>query len=286
MNAQQNGIEAHPFENFSWPEGKKCAVAIGWHVDGEAGPIASDARNVHHIAALSMGAYGVSTAMPRILDLHDHLHIPASFFIPGYVAEKRPDLVEEVAARGYEIAHHGYCHENVFLLEEDQQRTVFQKGADILKAITGKYPVGWSAPGWGVKESTLKILLEMGMLYDSSLMEYDLPYRVSYGDQSLIELPISMILDDYEIFGGWLFPNGGGVNAPAENGYKIWKEEFDGMRRFGGLFTTTFHPEVLGRPGRMSMLYNLFAYMKSFGDVWWATYEDVALYTQKLKNND
>jgi peptidoglycan/xylan/chitin deacetylase (PgdA/CDA1 family) len=264
--------------DFAWPEGKKCAVAIGWHVDGEAGPISADPRNAHHLAALSEGAYGVSTAMPRILDLHAKLEIPASFFVPGYVAELHPDMVLEIVRAGHEVAHHGYLHENVFTVDEDAERIAFTRGAQILEEITGQRPLGWSAPGWGVRTSTLDILIEMGIRYDSSLMEHDIPYLIESPAGSLVEVPISLILDDWEIFGGTLFPNGGGVNAPAEHAYQIWREEFDALRYYGGLFSTTFHPNILGRPSRIRMLYRLFLYMKSFDDVWWATYADVAAY--------
>ena len=237
-----------------------------------------------HPAALSEGAYGVTTALPRILEMHREIGLPGSFFIPGYVAEHHPQMVEAVLADGHEVAHHGYLHENVFLLSESEERDVFRRGAEALRRITGKDPVGWSAPGWGVKPTTFRILAEMGMLYDSSLMEYDVPYIVSTECGDLVELPISLILDDWEIFGGSLFPNGGGVNAPAETAYQIWREEFDGLRRFGGLFTTTFHPNLLGRPGRLNMLYRLFEYMHSFEDVWWATYEEIARYALSLES--
>lgn len=264
--------------NFVWPEGKRCAVAIGWHVDGESGPIAADLRNTQHLAALSEGAYGVSTGMPRILDLHKELGIPASFFVPGYVAELHPEMVLAIAHAGHEVAHHGYMHENVFTLDEATERSVFARGNAILESITGQRPVGWSAPGWGLRASTLNLLIEMGMHYDCSLMEYDSPYLLDTPTGSLVELPISLILDDWEIFGGSLFPNGGGVNAPAEHAYQIWREEFDGLRYYGGLFSTTFHPNLLGRPSRIRMLHRLFTYMKSFDDVWWATYADIAAY--------
>jgi hypothetical protein len=97
---------------------------------------------------------------------------------------------------------------------------------------------------------------------------------------SLVELPISMILDDWELFGGSLFPNGGGVNAPVDHAYQIWRDEFEGLRFYGGLFTTTFHPNLLGRPSRIRMLHRLFSHMKSFDDVWWATYADIAAYVR------
>jgi peptidoglycan/xylan/chitin deacetylase (PgdA/CDA1 family) len=282
LHSENIDIRTRKIEGFSWPDGKKCAVVIGWHVDGEAGPIAADRRNANHIAALSEGAYGVSTALPRILELHRNLEIPASFFIPGYVADLHPDVVETVLHHGHEVAHHGYRHENVFLLDDEQEREVFQQGLETLQRLTGRKPLGWSAPGWGVKAHTLELLAELGMIYDASLMEYDVPYLISTKRGELVELPISLILDDWEIFGGSLFPNGGGVNAPAETAYQIWREEFEGMRHFGALFNTTFHPNLLGRPGRIKMLSRLFSYMRSFDDVWWATAEEVASYIRSM----
>lgn len=281
ISQRYGGVQASLIEGFAWPQGKKCAVAIGWHVDGEAGPIAGDVRNARHVAALSEGAYGVLTALPRILEMHQALEIPATFFIPGYVAELHPEAVAQVVEAGYEVAHHGYLHENVFLLDDEAEKEVFKRGTEILKNLTGQEPLGWSAPGWGVKQHTLELLTEMGMIYDCSLMDYDIPYIIKTKAGDLVELPISLILDDWEIFGGSLFPNGGGVNAPAESAYQIWKEEFDGIRRFGGLFNTTFHPNLM-RPGRINMLYRLLSYMKSFDDVWWATCTEIARYVLSI----
>jgi peptidoglycan-N-acetylglucosamine deacetylase len=277
-----NNIQIKQIKNFSWPQGKKCAVAIGWHADGEAGPIGKEPRNLYHVGALSEIAYGISTAMPRILELHSQLEIPASFFIPGYTVEVHPDLVEDVMKYNYEVAHHGYLHKNVFLLDKAQEKEEFEKGLEALKKITGKIPAGWSAPGWGVKSSSLEIAKQLGMIYDSSLMEYDIPYMVTTPAGDLVEIPISMILDDYEIFGVSLFPSGGGVNAPAQDAFQIWKEEFDGLRHFGGIFTTTFHPNLMGRPGRLLMLHDLLSYMRTFDDVWFATYEEIANYVLGL----
>ncbi|MEM9004515.1 MAG: polysaccharide deacetylase [Cyanobacteria bacterium P01_F01_bin.86] len=270
-----------PIPDFKGPNGEKCVVAIGWHIDGEAGAIASDARTTEHLTALSEGAYGVSTALPRILQMHRDLNIPGSFFFPGYVAELHPQAVESIVNEGHEVAHHGYVHENCFFMDEAAQHQVFLKGITALQQITGQAPIGWSAPTWGVKLSTLELISELGMIYDCSLMEYDTPYFLTTKKGTLVELPISMVLDDWQIFGGSPFP-GGGVNATAETAYQIWKEEFEGMRRFGGFFTTTFHPNLMGRPGRLNMLYRLFEYMQSFDDVWWATCAEVAAYVQTL----
>ena len=274
-------VQSLKIEDFKWPHGKRCAVAIGWHVDGEAGPVSGDAGNAIHVAALSEGAYGVSTALPRILDLHAALDVPGSFFVPGYVADLHPEIIKAVAAAGHELAHHGYLHENALALTETEEDAVFERGYKTLHNLTGAEIVGWSAPLWGVRQSTLEMLCKKEMLYDSSLMQYDTPYFVKTAAGTLVELPLNPALDDWPLFGLSLSPQGGSsVSAPAETAYNIWKEEFDGARRFGCLFTTTFHPNLTGRPGRLMMLYRLLAYMKSFDDVWWASCAEIAQYVQ------
>ncbi|MEO0855048.1 MAG: polysaccharide deacetylase [Cyanobacteria bacterium J06648_11] len=274
-------IRSQPIPNFCGPQGQKVIVAIGWHVDAESSVIAGDPLAKDHLTALSEGAYGVSTAIPRILKMHEELDIPATFFVPGYVADLHPEEIGAIASAGHELAHHGYMHENCFHLDTATQKEVFVKGIDALQRITGKAPLGWSAPTWGVKPDTLELLCDLGFLYDCSLMEYDTPYQLLTPKGTLLELPISMVLDDWQIFGASPHP-GGGVNATAANAYQIWQEEFEGMCRFGGFFSTTFHPNLMGRPGRLNMLYQLFEMMKSRSDIWWATCEEVALYARTL----
>ncbi len=274
---------AKKIPNFAWPSPYRAAVAIGWHVDGMAGPIASDPRNKEHLTALSLGQYGVSAAMPRILELQKKWEIPASFYIPAFVAENDPDMVHSCLQDGHEVAYHGYMHENVFLLSEQEEAEIMDLQISRMEKLCGKKLCGWSAPGWGVRKSTLDLLISRGVLYDCSLMEYDIPYEMVCGNKRLMELPISIVLDDYEIFNASLFPAGSGLTVPAEDAYAIYKEEFDGLREYGGLFSTTFHPCILGRPGRLMMLDRLYRYMKSFDDVWFARYEDIANYVLSLR---
>jgi hypothetical protein len=78
-------------------------------------------------------------------------------------------------------------------------------------------------------------------------------------------------------FGASPYP-GGGVNAPAEHAYRIWKEEFDGMCHYGGFFTTNFHPNLTGRAGRLRMIQRLLEDMQRSGQAWFATCSEVAKY--------
>jgi polysaccharide deacetylase family protein (PEP-CTERM system associated) len=50
----------------------------------------------------------------RLLDLFDENQVRATFFVLGWVAERAGSLVEEIAARGHEVACHGYSHQLVY----------------------------------------------------------------------------------------------------------------------------------------------------------------------------
>ena len=50
----------------------------------------------------------------RLLDLLDEREVKATFFVLGWVAERAANLVREIAARGHEVACHGYSHQLVY----------------------------------------------------------------------------------------------------------------------------------------------------------------------------
>src|SRR3972149_4108390 len=58
--------------------------------------------------------------------------------------------------------------------------------------------------------------------------------------------------------------------------FGIWREEFLGFHEWGGLFTLTCHPQVIGHPSRLRMLRRLIRVVKRHRGVWWATASEVA----------
>ena len=73
---------------------------------------------------------------------------------------------------------------------------------------------------------------------------------------------------------------------PADHARQIWQEEFDGLRQYGGLFHSTFHPNLTGRPGRLRMLAQLFEQMRAWDDVWWGTCEQAAKWMMQLDEQE
>jgi peptidoglycan/xylan/chitin deacetylase (PgdA/CDA1 family) len=89
------------------------------------------------------------------------------------------------------------------------------------------------------------------------------------------ELPVSWELDDAPHFLFNFFPAYFvGLSAPSKV-YEIWSSEFDGAYQYGGVFTLTMHPQIIGRHHRMVMLEKLIQYIQSHSDVWFATATEV-----------
>ena len=58
----------------------------------------------------------------RILELLAERGQRGTFFILGWVADRHPELIRRIAAGGHEIASHGYGHDLVYELTQDQFR--------------------------------------------------------------------------------------------------------------------------------------------------------------------
>jgi peptidoglycan-N-acetylglucosamine deacetylase len=262
----------------SWPQGAKVAVALSFDFDNET-PSLRDNRTSPSL--LSQGEYGARAALPRVLALLDRHRIPATFFIPAVSAKLYPEHVKRIAAAGHEIGIHGWIHERNSLLGEADERDLMKRAIDTLAEVSGKRPVGLRTPSWDYSPNTLKLVRELGLLYDSSLMADDAPYLVLAEGQptGVVELPVEWILDDYPYFGMDRFSTVRPYTPPSAV-FEIWAAEFDQAYEEGGLMVLTMHPHVIGHRSRLRMLERLVQHMKARPGVWFATHEQVARYVK------
>ena len=264
----------------SWPEGAKVAVALSFDFDAETNSL-RDAQ--YSPGGLSQGEYGARVSIPRILALLDKYRIPASFFVPAVTAILHPAEINAIVAKGrHEIGMHGWIHERNSLLSEAEERELMKKSYDTLKEMTGKAPAGIRTPSWDFSPSTLKLIRELGLLYDSSLMADDRPYEILADGKptGVVELPVEWLLDDYPYFGFDRYTSVRPHITPNEV-LEIWAAEFDLAYREGTLLVLTMHPKYIGHRSRMLMLEKLIEYILSRKNVWFATHEDIARHVKK-----
>ena len=109
----------------------------------------------------------------RILDLLDAHRARATFFVLGYVAERYPDLVAEVAERGHEIGSHGFAHRRVYDLQPAQFAADLRASVRAIRNACGVSPTTFRAPEWSIRPScdwAFEILARHGFEFDSSVV--------------------------------------------------------------------------------------------------------------------
>src|SRR5687768_18463636 len=102
---------------------------------------------------MSHQRYGPLVAVPRLLQLLEDLGVPATFFVPGWTAERYPESVERILTAGQEIAHHGHSHKIPVHMEEAEARRDLVAGVAALERGCVR-PVGDGTTRWGAGART------------------------------------------------------------------------------------------------------------------------------------
>ncbi|PRP93683.1 XrtA system polysaccharide deacetylase [Enhygromyxa salina] len=141
----------------------------------------------------------------RLLELFDRRGVKATFFVLGWIAERAPELIREVATAGHEIACHGYHHHRLGYLDPARLDADLGKAMPLLRELAGAPIHGYRAPSFSLTRQTMwavPVLERHGLRWDSSVFpfgghpEYGIadapldPYRI--GDH-LLELPMSVV---------------------------------------------------------------------------------------------
>lgn len=184
----QTTVQSIP-PTLSKPKRNKIRVAVSIDLDAVSGwlgtsmstsrnqspqtnPDIADSHPDNVLADYSAGFFAARVGVPRLLRMLKKLNLAdrCTWFIPGHSAESFPDEVKQVVASGCEIGLHGYAHEGAYQLTPDQERDVLTRCMEIAQNLTGKKPVGYRAPLYQLRESTLDLLEEFGFEYGTTLL--------------------------------------------------------------------------------------------------------------------
>lgn len=143
----------------------------------------------------------------RLLRLFAGAGVRGTFFVLGWVAERFPALVKQIAAEGHEIASHGFGHRLVYDLTPEQFRDDVRRSKAMLEQTAGVPVVGYRAPSFSVTMRSLwalDVLIEEGYRYDASIFpihhdRYGIPdsprhpYRIVRAEGEIVEAPGSTV---------------------------------------------------------------------------------------------
>jgi peptidoglycan/xylan/chitin deacetylase (PgdA/CDA1 family) len=275
---------------FRWPGGVRAAACFTFDVDAESAILADRPEAADWLDVMTHQAYGPRTGVPRLLRLLERLGIRATFFVPGYTAERWPEVVVAIRDAGHEIGCHGYMHEGSRNATPELEEARLERALAALESIVGVRPTGYRAPMWEVSRALPELLARHGFTYDSSLMDADHPYRLAVADEgpgaepaSIVELPVHWALDDWEAYAYLPGITGSGWIARPSELLERWTAELEALVDEGGLFVLTSHPFLSGRASRAAALGRLIERARALDGLWIATCSEIAEWTASLE---
>lgn len=260
-----------------WPAGHRAALVVTIDVDGDYGVVAAHGEADWYWR--SQARYDLDAGLTRLLDLLADYEIKATFCWVGLAAEERPDAVRAVAEAGHEIATHGWDHRPYNRLSRAEQRDDLIRTREVLSDLTGKVPVGHKSPFWQCSSDTVPLLQELGFQWNMDLALGDLPVLQAPDPNRppIVQLPPSRWWDDYPFFIE--------QTQLPDTVAAFWREDLEVIRAEGKLMCLTVHPWITGRPGPSRALARFLDSAITFGDVWIARADHVALWWRERQKD-
>ncbi|KAI4181967.1 MAG: hypothetical protein L6R41_006297 [Letrouitia leprolyta] len=158
----------------------RVRVALSVDFDAVSGHLGTGKHPDNNMSDYSAGIFAGKVGALRLLRLFRRLNLTdkMTWFIPGHSMETFPTEVKQIVESGAEIGLHGYSHEvhasfGAYQMTEQQESDVLKKCIDLANQLTGKKPIGYRAPLYQIRETTIPLLEKYGFEYDSSLTHHD-----------------------------------------------------------------------------------------------------------------
>lgn len=119
----------------------------------------------------------------RVLDLLARVHLQATFFVVGWVAERYPSLVRDILDAGHDIGSHGHWHRRVYEMTPAAFAADLQRSAEVLSGAGAPRPTFYRAPEWSINDRApwaLDQLARAGFTVDASMAPLRMVGRVDY----------------------------------------------------------------------------------------------------------
>lgn len=143
-----------------------AATAIGGisqvYADARKIPIYCVDRDDNYVAISFDAAWGADKTR-KIMDVCDDYGVKATFFLVGFWIDKYPEMVAEIASRGFEIGTHSDTHPQMSKLSAEKCRAELETSCRKLNEITG-LPVKVFRPPFGDYNNRLiDVATELGL---------------------------------------------------------------------------------------------------------------------------
>jgi polysaccharide deacetylase family protein (PEP-CTERM system associated) len=163
------------------PTPTECGTTVSGNHENVVDAVSVDLEDYFHVEAfasqISRSRWGtlpsrVIRNTKRTLEVLDRGNCRATFFVLGWIAEREPKLIRELARAGHELACHSHLHRPLHTLRPSEFRDDLIRSRSAIEDAAGDRVVGFRAPTFSITEKSLwalEILAEEGFQYDSSI---------------------------------------------------------------------------------------------------------------------
>ena len=188
--------------------------------------------------------YSIKVGVPAFLDLFADLQVQATYFIEGWNALHRRDVIEKIAAAGHEIGLHGWLHEYWAKLDDRTREQLLWDGTAALR-LAGFDPRSFRAPGMYRGTHTLEVLGELGYRVDSSIdPDGGQPGQTPHPQvmhNGILNIPWTMDMSDY-----WHYVMIPDAPRHPDVVADYWIAHIDAAAESGAVIPMIIHPFVNG----------------------------------------
>jgi peptidoglycan/xylan/chitin deacetylase (PgdA/CDA1 family) len=288
---------------------QKIKILLSVDFDAVSGWLGTGQHPDNNLADLSSGFFAGQVGVPRLLKLFKKLDIQSkvTWFVPMHSAESFPNEFQSIMESGAEIGLHGYCHEGAPQLTPTQERDVLEHCIALYQELVGRRPVGYRAPLYQLRETTVELLEKYSFLYDTSLSHHDskpyhlpnrppieapaydpsasardwmkpLPKPTPPTSKTLVEIPANWYTEDMTPLQFW-------PHVDVRVIENMWKDKFEWIRSEVDemedkdimVFPLVLHPDTSGMAHVIGMIERVVKWLQGFGaEVEFCTYEDAA----------
>lgn len=122
-------------------------------------------------------ALRISESTELVLEIMKKHDVRGTFFVLGWIAERKPDLVRKIARQGHEIASHGYKHELLHMIDNATVEADIKRSLEILGPLSSRKIIGYRAPSFSITKSAIQSLKALRFKYDASLNNFQFNKR-------------------------------------------------------------------------------------------------------------
>jgi peptidoglycan/xylan/chitin deacetylase (PgdA/CDA1 family) len=260
--------------DFSWPEGRRLAVYLGFNVEhfefgSGLGAALGPKTPEPDVLNYSWRDYGNRVGVWRLLDLFDDLALPASVLVNASIYDYCPEVMDAVRARGDEVVGHGRTNsERQGVLDEDGERALIRDCTRVIEKAEGRAPAGWLGPWISQSRVTPDLLAEegYGYLLDWCMDDQPIWFTTRNGGR-LLSIPYPQELNDIPAIVARKDSAAQFADMIVDNFDEMLEQAAEAPLVMG----IALHPYIVGRPYRLRHLRRALRHIAAKRDDVWLT---------------